>query len=51
MNKNSIKNTLVGIMCSERYLAIDVGGTAIKYVMTDRGAEISKINDENQQGR
>lgn len=28
---------------------IDVGGTAIKYVMTDRSAEISKINDENQE--
>ena len=32
-------------MCSERYLAIDVGGTAIKYVLTDRTAKISKISE------
>ena len=31
-------------MCSERYLAIDVGGTEIKYVLTDRSAEIGEIN-------
>lgn len=32
-------------MCSERYLAIDVGGTAIKYLLTDRTAKIQKINE------
>ena len=32
-------------MCSEKYLAIDVGGTAIKYVLTDRTAKIRKINE------
>ena len=32
-------------MCSEKYLAIDVGGTAIKYVRTDRSAKIRKINE------
>ena len=32
-------------MCSERYLAIDVGGTAIKYLLTDRTAKIKKINE------
>lgn len=32
-------------MLSERYLAIDVGGTAIKYLITDKTAEISKINE------
>ena len=32
-------------MCSERYLAIDVGGTAIKYILTDRTAKIRKINE------
>lgn len=32
-------------MCDERYLAIDVGGTAIKYILTDRNAEICKVNE------
>ncbi len=32
-------------MCTERYLAIDVGGTAIKYVLTDRTSKISNINE------
>ncbi|SDA51333.1 ROK family protein [Methanobrevibacter millerae] len=32
-------------MESEKYLAIDVGGTAIKYVTADSTAEISKINE------
>ena len=32
-------------MCSERYMAIDVGGTAIKYILTDRTAKINKINE------
>ena len=31
-------------MCNERYLAIDVGGTAIKYLLTDKTAKINKIN-------
>ena len=35
----------MGIICIERYHAMDVGGTAIKYVMTDKSAEISKINE------
>ncbi|WP_346661318.1 hypothetical protein [uncultured Methanobrevibacter sp.] len=35
----------MGIICIERYLAMDVGGTVIKYVMTDKSAEISKINE------
>lgn len=32
-------------MCDERYLAIDVGGTSIKYILTDRNAEIYRINE------
>ena len=32
-------------MCDERYLAIDVGGTAIKYLLTDRSAETCKVNE------
>lgn len=32
-------------MNSEKYLAIDVGGTSIKYTITDRNAEITKINE------
>ena len=32
-------------MCSEKYLAIDVGGTAIKYAVTDRNAKITKIDE------
>ncbi|MER2013465.1 MAG: ROK family protein [Methanobrevibacter sp.] len=32
-------------MYREKYLAMDVGGTAIKYVITDEKAEISKINE------
>ena len=32
-------------MCCEKYLAIDVGGTAIKYTLTDKNAEIIKINE------
>lgn len=32
-------------MYVERYLATDVGGTAIKYIMTDRSAEIDKVNE------
>ncbi len=32
-------------MCSEKYLAIDVGGTAIKYTITDKNAEINNINE------
>ena len=32
-------------MCREKYLAIDVGGTAIKYTLTDKNAETIKINE------
>ena len=32
-------------MNNEKYLAIDVGGTSIKYTLTDRNAEIGKINE------
>ena len=32
-------------MYVERYLEIDVGGTAIKYILTDRSAEIGKVNE------
>ena len=32
-------------MCDERYLAIDVGGTAIKYFLTDRSAGFGKVNE------
>ena len=32
-------------MCREKYLAIDVGGTAIKYTLTDKNAETIEINE------
>lgn len=32
-------------MCSEKYLAIDVGGTAIKYAVSDKSAEIGKVKE------
>lgn len=32
-------------MCDERYLAIDVGGTAIKYILTDMSAETHNVNE------
>jgi len=32
-------------MHNEKYLAIDVGGTSIKYALTDRNAEITEINE------
>ena len=32
-------------MCREKYLAIDVGGTAIKYTITDKNAKTIKINE------
>ena len=32
-------------MLDERYLAIDVGGTAIKYILTDMSAETHKVNE------
>lgn len=32
-------------MCSEKYLAIDVSGTAIKYTLTDKNAETIKLNE------
>ena len=32
-------------MCREKYLAIDVGGTAIKYIITDKNAKTIKINE------
>ena len=32
-------------MCREKYLAIDVGGTAIKYTLTDKNAKTIKINE------
>ena len=32
-------------MSREKYLAIDVGGTAIKYTITDKNAETIKINE------
>ena len=32
-------------MCCEKYLAIDVGGTAIKYTITDKNAKTIKINE------
>ncbi len=32
-------------MQNEKYLAIDVGGTSIKYTVTDRNAEITKLNE------
>ena len=31
-------------MCFEKYLAIDVGGTAIKYTLTDKNAKTIKNN-------
>ncbi|WP_298523448.1 ROK family protein [uncultured Methanobrevibacter sp.] len=35
---------MISLIFSERYLAIDVGGTEIKYILTDRSAEIGEIN-------
>ena len=32
-------------MSNEKYLAIDVGGTSIKYTITDRNAKITKIDE------
>lgn len=32
-------------MCSEKYLAIDVGGTSIKYTVSNEGAEIGKVSE------
>ena len=32
-------------MCHEKYLAIDVGGTTIKYTLTDKNAKTIKINE------
>ena len=32
-------------MSREKYLAIDVGGTAIKYTLTDKNAKTIKINE------
>ena len=32
-------------MCREKYLAIDVGGTTIKYTLTDKNAKTIKINE------
>ncbi len=32
-------------MSSEKYLAIDVGGTSIKYTITDKNGEITKLNE------
>ena len=32
-------------MHTEKYLTIDVGGTSIKYALTDRNAKITKINE------
>lgn len=32
-------------MCGEKYLAIDVGGTSIKYAVSDEGAEISRVSE------
>ncbi|WP_406533365.1 ROK family protein [Methanobrevibacter sp.] len=32
-------------MCSEKYLTMDVGGTAIKYAIIDEKAEIIKVNE------
>ena len=32
-------------MHTEKYLTIDVGGTSIKYTITDRNAKITKINE------
>lgn len=32
-------------MSDERYLAIDVGGTSIKYLLTDRTAKVHRINE------
>lgn len=32
-------------MCSEKYLAIDVGGTSIKYAVSDESAEIGKVSE------
>ena len=32
-------------MNNEKYLAIDVGGTSIKYAITDRNAQIVKLNE------
>ena len=32
-------------MKNEKYLAIDVGGTSIKYTLTDRNAEITELNE------
>lgn len=39
-------------MESERYLAIDVGGTAIKYALSDRNAKMGKISEvKTRRGR
>ena len=32
-------------MCNEKYLAIDVGGTTIKYSLTDKRAKIDKVSE------
>ena len=32
-------------MCLEKYLAIDVGGTTIKYTITDKNTKTIKINE------
>ena len=32
-------------MCREKYLAIDVGETAIKYTLTDKNTKTIKINE------
>ena len=32
-------------MRNEKYLAIDVGGTSIKYTITDRNAKITEMNE------
>ena len=35
----------VTLMQNEKYLAIDVGGTSIKYAVTDRNAKITKMDE------
>ncbi len=32
-------------MNNEKYMAVDVGGTSIKYTLTDKNAEITKLNE------
>ena len=39
-----ISEEVIPLMQNEKYLTIDVGGTSIKYTITDRNAKITKIS-------